>query len=202
MTARKLEESIEAVIMALDRRNWNATRAAFYFFAEAVAADAVVREPQESTIDPGFNQKPPKPEQKECRHCGATLVGESIKTEEECALKKPPEPPCDYDHKHEHCEEHNQCLFTCSREQRNHQGPEPKECSACGCREVSHPNYKCKEFKSPTDLPAEVKEKILALCGQFHSPTCADPQYSHCDYYEPLASLARLCLSVAGRGRG
>lgn len=193
MTARKLEESIEAVIMALDRRNWNATRAAFYFFAEAVAADAVVREPQESTIDPGFNQKPPKPEQKECRHCGATLVGESIKTEEECALKKPPEPKC----------ERTDCYGTAHHAAGMPcKSPEPKECSACGCREVSHPNYKCKEFKSPTDLPAEVKEKILALCGQFHSPTCADPQYSHCDYYEPLASLARLCLSVAGRGRG
>lgn len=156
---------------------------------------------------------------------------------------------CEIDHKHDHCEEHNQCLFTCWKDVRYHLGPEPKECvethrvklefdltngvlenvktaKADVIRRFYPPHidtpkecphkafmlksggrrfcFSCGEFlgvvqdvkEPPADLPDEVKEKILALCGEIHHPTCADSLYSHCDYYEPLASLARLCLSL------
>lgn len=78
--------------------------------------------------------------------------------------------------------------------------PEPKECSACGCREVSHPNYKCKEFKSPTDLPAEVMEEIKEISEKY----CPAIKY-HSDPHnicELKRIIENLCLSVAVRGRG
>lgn len=203
MTPSKLEESIDGIVVAI-YPHFTATnhekeklRKALRAFAEAVRENPCYHENHKNGL--------PCPDCRETLKCSCYgyLPGHHSPF---CNLRKPPEPAgfrvyvqlpeCKGCHCHVCCKFPGCCPCNPVPKESNDKAVRGCDCNCCN--NLPHLEKSCHKAIHLTDLPAEVKEKIKDTMHFF--------RFQPADWNREgeirLEEIARLCLSIAARGRG